>query len=133
MGFLRHHPTGKVERVDYNTIEREKYIHDNTRTALVTVQIKFRRQSYFVIDKLRFQMKRKIASQQKVNLNFSIFLPQSGVRVTVVAVGSKNYLDRYSLLLMAENESNLVIIPSLENLGQVERYVDRAAYMVCPK
>ncbi len=78
-------------------------------------------------------MKRKIASQQEVNLNFSIFLPQSGVRVTVVAVGSKNYLDRYSLLLMAENESNLVIIPSLEDLGQVERYVDRAAYMVCPK
>ena len=60
-------------------------------------------------------------------------LRQSGVRVTVIAVGNEHYLDRYSLLLIAGSESNLVVIPSLENLGQVEGYVDRAAYMVCPK
>ena len=65
--------------------------------------------------------------------NFSIFLIQSGVRVTAVAVGRKDYLDGYSLLLIAKDQSNLVIIPSLEDLGKVERYVDRVAYMVCPK
>ena len=60
-------------------------------------------------------------------------LPQSGVRVTVIAVGNEDYLDRYSLLLIADNQSNLVMIPTLENLGMVEKYLDRAAFMVCPK
>ncbi|XP_028412299.1 uncharacterized protein LOC114535118 [Dendronephthya gigantea] len=60
-------------------------------------------------------------------------LRDSGVRVIAVAVGRKDYLDRYALLLIAKDQSNLLIIPTLEDLGKVDRYVDKVAYMICPK
>ena len=54
--------------------------------------------------------------------------------MTAVSEGPENYLDRYSLLLIAGNSnSNLVITPLLNELSpkEVARQIDRVTYMVC--
>ena len=53
----------------------------------------------------------------------------------VVAEGPEDYLDIFSLRLIAGNESHLVITPPLEELSleEIEKQLDRVTFMVCPK